>query len=91
MTQVEKSKKNILKCRCKFCPTYTWGCLLKAAPQMTKIFAVPGALGKEEKVENLFCAYGKSGCIKEGKKCLCPNCPVHKAYGLEGMFYCLAE
>lgn len=86
---VDKSKKNILQCRCKFCPSYSFGCLMKAAPQMTKIFLTPGKnLQGETQVENLFCAFAPSRCIKEKKGCKCPGCPVHKKYNLDKIYYC---
>jgi len=91
MTQVERTKKNIFSCQCKFCPSYSAGCLLKAAPQMAKVFLVPGSLKKETQLENLFCAYPASKCIKEKKGCKCPSCPVQKEYDLNGAYYCLPK
>lgn len=89
MTDVKKSKKNLLRCRCKFCPSYSFGCLLKAGPSMAKVFLLPNGPEKEEHVESLFCAYGSSHCIKEKKGCKCPSCPVFKEYQLDKMYYCL--
>ncbi len=89
MAQVEKNKTNLLRCRCKFCPTYSLGCLLKATPQITKVFLMPNGPAKAEKVENMFCAYGVSNCIKEKKGCKCPGCPIFKKYQLDKMYYCL--
>jgi hypothetical protein len=87
--KVDRTKKNLLQCRCKFCPSYSLGCLLKATPQMTKVFLTPGSLEKETHVESLFCAYGSSNCIKAKKGCECPECPVHKKYDLDKIYYCL--
>jgi hypothetical protein len=89
MPQVEKNKSNLIQCRCKFCPSYPLGCLIKASPQMAKIFLTPGGAEKEAHVENLFCAFGSSNCIKDKKGCKCPGCPVHKKYNLEEVYYCL--
>jgi len=92
MAIVDKTKKNIVRCRCKFCPSFSFGCLMKAAPQMTKIFlSSADSLKKETHVENLFCAFEPSNCIKEKKGCKCPGCPVHKEYGLDKIYYCLGE
>jgi hypothetical protein len=89
MAQVEKTKTNLLSCRCKFCPSYPFRCLLKAAPKMTKVFLMPDGPGKEAHVESLFCAYEPSNCIKEGNGCKCPGCLVFKKYQLDKMYYCL--
>lgn len=78
----------MLLCRCKFCPTYSFGCLLKATPKLAKTYLEPRGPEKEEYVENMFCAYSKSSCIKVKKTCKCPNCPVHKKYELDKMYYC---
>lgn len=86
---VEKTKKNLLQCRCKICPSYPLGCLLKATPGLTKIFVSPeSSLEKQAHVESLFCAFEESDCIKAKKGCKCPRCPVHQKYGLDKIYYC---
>lgn len=89
MSEIEKTKKNMFLCRCKFCPTYSLGCLVKATPQIVKAFLEPRGSEKEKKVENMFCVYGSSRCIKEKKGCKCPKCPVFKKYQLDKTYYCL--
>lgn len=86
---MEKTKANLLHCRCKFCPSYSFGCLLKAGPGMAKVFLESDGPKKEAHVESLFCAYGLSNCIKEKKGCKCPGCPVFKKYQLDKMYHCL--
>ncbi|HCP08855.1 MAG TPA: hypothetical protein DIT25_03605 [Candidatus Moranbacteria bacterium] len=88
MAIVEKSKSNHFQCRCKFCPTFSLGCLAKAAPKVAKIFVIPDGPKKEDHVENMFCAYGRSDCIKQKQGCKCPTCPVHKKYDLDKVYYC---
>jgi hypothetical protein len=89
MIQVEKRKINLMRCRCKFCPSYPFGCLLKAAPKMTKVFLIPNGPKKETHVESLFCAFEPSNCVKEKKGCNCPGCPVFKKYQLDKNYFCL--
>ena len=84
---VDKTRKNLLQCSCKFCPSYSLGCLLKATPSMTKVFLT--GMEKETHVESLFCAFEPSTCIKQKKGCKCPGCPVHKKYNLDKIYYCL--
>ncbi len=87
--KVEKTKKNLIKCLCKFCPSYPLGCLIKAGPQMAKIFLTSEKkLEKETRMESLFCAFEASKCIKKKRGCKCPNCSVHKKYVLDQTFYC---
>jgi hypothetical protein len=89
MSNVEKTNENLLKCKCKVCPTYEFTC---------KLMSIPGNLillvsDKSEKVhaETMFCAFEKSSCIDTEKGCLCGGCEVHKKYGLEKMYFCLAD
>ncbi len=92
VTKVEKTKKNLIQCRCKLCPSYPLGCLIKAGPQMAKVFlASEKKLEKESHMESLFCAFEASSCIKEKKGCKCPSCSVHKKYDLDQTFYCLEK
>lgn len=90
LIKVEKNKKNILQCRCKFCPSYSVKCLIKAMPQMTKAFiGSKKKLKQETHLENLFCAFDSSKCIKNKKGCKCPTCPVYKRNKLDSSYYCL--
>jgi hypothetical protein len=88
MNKVEKNKTNLIKCKCKICPSYPIVCLAKAGPKMAKVFLVPDGPEKEAHIESLFCAYEPSVCIKDKKGCQCPDCSIHKDYGLDGIYYC---
>jgi hypothetical protein len=46
-------------------------------------------ISKEEHMEMMFCAFGKSKCITEEKGCNCPSCEVHKENKLDKMYYCI--
>ena len=38
----------------------------------------------------LFCFTGKAAsCSFEKKGCICPNCPVHRAFGLTRSYFCI--
>lgn len=87
--RVEKNKKNLLQCRCKTCPSYSLGCLIKAGPKIAKTFlSSQKSLEKETHLESLFCAFEKSDCIGNKKGCRCPDCAVYKKYGLNKAYYC---
>jgi len=87
MGQVEKTLGNATRCICVKCPSYTLGCMLRGIPDNLK--AVAGGLGKAEHMEGMFCAFEKSSCISQDKGCLCHNCPLYKANGLDKASYCL--
>ena len=85
---VEKNKENLKMCKCMSCPSYTTTCKIKGMPGNLATM-VTGGLEKAEHFEGMFCAYGKSNCIKEKKECVCPTCPVEKKYSMTGSTYCL--
>jgi len=90
MTEVAKIKENMMKCLCKSCPSYTFGCKMKAIPGI--IGAMLGAdISKKDHLESLFCAYEPSYCIKKKKGCVCLNCPVAKENALTQQYYCLKK
>jgi hypothetical protein len=86
---VEKTKPNLLKCKCKYCPSYSLLCLLKAAPGAAKKFLMPAkSLEQARNAESLFCAFGPSQCIKEKLGCICGSCPVYNENNLQGGYFC---
>ena len=87
MSQVAKTKQNLKKCLCIKCPTYAMSCKLKSLP--ANIAGMLGDLSKKEHFEGMFCAFEKSGCIKEDRSCLCTNCPLYKENNLGKISYCL--
>ncbi len=87
MSEVEKTRENLLKCRCKSCPSYTFACKLSAMPG--NIILLMDAKDDRLHAETMFCAYGKSQCISDEKGCICPDCEVLEEYGLEKTYYCL--
>ena len=87
MPQVEKTKKNLLKCKCKSCPSYTFTCKLLGMPG--NMILLMGSMDKKVEAETLFCAYAKSQCITEAKGCNCPGCDVYEEYNLDNTYYCL--
>lgn len=89
MSKVKKSVKNLAKCKCVTCPSFTLGCELKAAvPDMAKV-----ATGMENKehFEALYCAYEPSSCINEERGCKCPDCEVEHDYKMHHEYYCLHD
>ena len=86
MAQVEKTKENLKKCLCMKCPSYSMGCKIKNMP--VNMMGMMGDLSKKKRFEGLFCAFGKSKCIKEKKGCLCLNCPVALENNLTEEYYC---
>lgn len=89
MSTVEKTKANLIKCKCLFCPSYEFACKVESMP--SNVLLLIGDMDKKVHAEKLFCAYEKSTCIEEEKGCLCPTCDVQKEYGLEKLYYCLAD
>lgn len=84
--KVEKTKDNLKKCMCGKCPSYSLGCKLKEMP--SNLVHLAEGLEKQDHFEGLFCAFGKSNCIKEDKGCLCVRCPLTKEDHLKGGAYC---
>ncbi|MDW7739105.1 MAG: DUF2769 domain-containing protein [Bacillota bacterium] len=89
MQKVPKTRKNLLKCLCKKCPTYSFTC---------KMMSIPGNIillmdTKDDRLhaETMFCAYSKSQCIKDEKGCICRKCEVYKENELSGMYFCLED
>jgi hypothetical protein len=89
MPKVEKTKKNLFKCLCKKCPTYSFGCKMAAIPGNIILLIDPS--DETLHAESMFCAYGKSHCISEEKGCTCPKCEVYKEYELQNTYYCLRD
>lgn len=89
METVEKTKHNLIACKCLFCPSYDFACKVESMPSNTLLLI--GNMDKKIHAEKLFCAYEPSNCIAEEKGCLCPTCEVQKTYGLEKTYYCLAQ
>ena len=88
MSQVAKTKENLGKCKCSTCPTYTLACKIKAIPQGIADL-LKSDISKEEHIEAMFCAFGKSRCITEEKGCVCTACPVHAEYDLSNTYFCM--
>lgn len=87
MEKVEKTKENILKCKCKSCPSYTFVCKLMAMPGNI-ILLVDNMDDDKLHAETMFCAYEKSQCINEEKGCNCGSCEVFKKYDLNNTYFC---
>ncbi|MCL2673539.1 MAG: DUF2769 domain-containing protein [Alphaproteobacteria bacterium] len=85
MSKVKKSEKNVSMCKCMECPTYTKECKAKFMAQKSQ-----GVSEKSNGMEDLYCAFGRSGLIKENKGCLCGTCPVRDMYTLSGGAYCFS-
>ena len=84
---VEKSKENLKKCKCISCPSYTTVCKLKEMPH-NMYTVMTGNLEHAKHFEGMFCAFGKSECIKEDKGCVCTSCDVAKEHSLKGGLFC---
>lgn len=89
MMLVEKTKSNLIACKCLFCPSYGFACKVEAMPSTTLLLI--GNMDKKIHAEKLFCAYEPSSCIKETKGCLCSECKVQEKYGLNKHYYCLVQ
>lgn len=84
---VEKNSKNLKLCLCIKCPTYNNGCKIKNMPRA--LIGIMEGIENQEHFEGLFCAFGKSTCIKENKSCACSSCPITQNEHLDGASYCL--
>ncbi|MBP1744469.1 MAG: hypothetical protein H6Q58_1447 [Firmicutes bacterium] len=89
MTNVEKTKENLFKCKCKVCPTYEFTCKMKSIPG--NLILMISDMSDKVHAETMFCAFGKSSCIEEKNGCLCPKCEVYKKYELDKMFFCIED
>lgn len=89
MEAVEKTKSNLIKCKCLFCPSYKVVCKIESTP--ANISLLVGNMEKKTHAEKLFCAYEPSTCIEEAKGCLCYSCEVQAKYGLSKQYYCLVQ
>lgn len=87
MSQVAKTKKNLKKCLCMKCPTYTFMCKMLNMPG--NIMAMMSDIGKKNHIEAMYCAFDKSKCITEEKGCICMTCALFKEYNLDKAYYCL--
>lgn len=89
MSKVDKTLKNAARCRCLYCPTYTFADKIKTFPDtFRRLLETKGDISKHEHLESMYCAYEKSNYIDEEKGCLCGECPVHKDYDLKNMYFC---
>ncbi|MEG1825873.1 MAG: DUF2769 domain-containing protein [Gordonibacter sp.] len=89
MEAVEKTKGNLVKCKCLFCPSYKFACKVESTPSNASLLV--GNMDKKTHAEKLFCAYEPSTCIEEAKGCLCSSCEVQAKYGLTKHYYCLVQ
>ena len=87
MASVEKTKGNLIACKCFSCPSYEFACKVESMP--SNVLLLFGNMDKKLQAEKLFCAYEESTCITEEKGCLCPACPVTEKYDLDKVYYCL--
>ncbi len=90
MKKVDRTKKNLAKCLCKECPSYSFACKMMAMPGNIILLIDPM---DDEKLhaETMFCAYHKSQCITEEKGCKCPGCEVYKENALDKTYFCTSE
>lgn len=89
---VDKTKENLIKCKCKFCPSYGIKCKLKEMPHdILEVVEHFSDVSKAGHIDCLFCAFGKSECITEEKGCKCGECEVFKEYELDSTYYCLKD
>jgi hypothetical protein len=87
MKKVERTRENLLKCKCKSCPSYTFACKLMAMPGNI-ILLVDKMDDDKLHAETMFCAYEKSHCINEEKGCKCGSCEVFEKYELKNTYFC---
>ncbi len=87
MSMVPRTRENLIKCRCKSCPSYTFTCKMMAMPGNMILLIDPMDNDKLH-AETMFCAYDKSQCINEEKGCECGNCEVFKKYELGKTYFC---
>lgn len=87
MESVEKTKENLIVCKCLFCPSYGFACKVQSMP--SNVLLLVGDMDKRIHAEKLFCAYEESACITEEKGCVCPSCEVKEKYNLGKVYYCL--
>ncbi len=90
MGNVEKSKENLSKCICMECPSYKFACKVRPIPD-NMMHMTGGDISKADRMEALFCAFGKSTYIADRKGCICGKCKVYSENKLSGSYYCLAE
>jgi hypothetical protein len=88
MGKVAKTKENLKKCMCMKCPSYGIMCKMKAMPK-NMITMMKSDISKVDHMEGMFCAFGKSKCLKDKKGCICGTCPVFKENKLNKAYYCI--
>jgi hypothetical protein len=84
--KVEKTERNISRCLCLSCPSYSMMCRLKNFHENKN--KSDASLKARTHYEKMFCAFEKSNCIHANKGCLCGDCANFKEYGLENCTYC---
>ena len=89
MSVVEKTKANLIACKCLVCPSYEFTCKVQSMP--SNVLLLIGDMDNMIHAEKLFCAYEKSSCIEQKKGCICPECEVQKKYDLKKVYYCLED
>lgn len=87
--RVAKTVDNLNKCRCMDCPSYTMGCKVKNYP--INLAKLASGLDSVDHYEKMFCAFGKSNCIREDKGCLCEKCEVFTENKLTRDEYCMTD
>ena len=87
VTFVNKTQKNIERCLCLSCPSYSTSCKIKNAFQNQS--RATTSLENRTHYEKMFCAFEKSNCIHLDKGCLCNKCLNFKEYNLSNCTYCL--
>lgn len=84
---VARTGENLERCQCMKCPSYTFMCKVMNLP--SNVVNMIGEIDKVEHMEGMFCAFGKSKCIREEKGCICMTCEIYKENDLDKAHYCL--
>lgn len=86
LSKVAKTQKNIARCLCLNCPSYSSVCKIKNAHQNNNLETE--TLEKKTHYEKMFCAFEKSNCIHFNRGCLCEQCLNFHDYNLDKCEYC---
>ena len=74
-------------CICRDCPSYK----IFGSGITGFVRELRHAEGREEVIELLFCAVGKSTKINEAKGCICSRCPVNEQMELKHTYFCIRD
>ena len=85
--KVAKNEKNLAKCLCLQCPSYSQECQFMHVSESAN--SATEKLEHLQHYEQMFCAFEKSHCIHLNKGCLCYHCDIHKKYDLSQHEYCM--